>query len=124
LASGFTMDTSKFKSAKHLNDKFDKAMQGVCRYWDGKVEAYMKTTAPWTDRTTNARNGLAAKAVKVEKFRHWILLTHSVHYGIYLETKNDGKYAVIMPTIRVYGPKVMSMFNKIMDRLDQRVGGA
>lgn len=124
MASGFTLDTSKFKSAKHLDDKIDRAMQGVCRFWDGKIEDYMKTSAPWTDRTTNARNGLASHHVKVGKFRHWILLTHSVHYGIYLETKNNGRYAVIIPTLNVYGPKVMKTFTKIMDRLDQRVGGA
>lgn len=118
-SSGFSFDTSKFKNAKHLNDRIDRAMAGVCKYWDGPIETHMKTEAPWTDRTTNARNGLAAEHVPVDKFHHWILLTHSVDYGIYLETKNDGQYAIVVPTLMMYGPKVMKTFNKIMDRLDQ-----
>lgn len=123
MASGFKMDTSKFKSAKHMSDKVDAAIQGVCRYWDGPMEAYAKTSAPWTDRTSNARNGLRFVHVAAGKFKHWIIGTHSVEYGVYLETSNDAKYAIIMPTIRAYAPKVMGTFTKIMNRLDQAAGG-
>ena len=123
MASGFSIDTSSFKGAKHFNDRMDRAIAGVCKYWDGPIEAAMKLDAPWTDRTTNARNGLAAQHVEVEKFRHWILCTHSVFYGVYLETKDDGKYATILPTIQVYAPKVMQTLTKIMDRLDNPTGG-
>lgn len=124
MPSGFSVDTSRFKSAKHMEDKLDRAIQGVCRYWDGPIEAAMKTGAPWTDRTTNARNGLRAVAVAVAKFKYWIILTHSVEYGIYLERSNDAKYAIIMPTIRQYAPRVMGTLNKILDRLDRAGGGA
>lgn len=117
MASGFSFDTSRFESPKHLDDKIDRAVQGVCRYWDGPIETYMKTNAPWTDRTTNARNGLQAVAVAVARFKHWILMTHSVEYGIYLEGSNNGKYAIIKPTLRVFGPRVMGTLTKIMDRL-------
>lgn len=123
MASGFRFDTSRFKDAKHLDDKMDRAIQGVCRYYDGLLEASAKTNAPWTDRTTNARNGLRFVHVARGKFKHWILGTHSVEYGIYLETSNDAKYAIIMPTIRAYAPRVMATFTKIMNRLDQTGGG-
>lgn len=123
MASGFKMDTSRFKSAKHMEDKLDRAIQGVCRYWDGPIETAMKTNAPWTDRTTNARNGLRAAHVAAAKFKHWIIMTHSVEYGIYLERSNDAKYAIIMPTIRQYAPRVMGTLRKILDRLDQAAGG-
>lgn len=124
MASGFSMDTSKFKNAKHLDDKIDRALAGVMKYWDGPVEKYMKLNAPWTDRTTNARNGLSAQYAKLQKFEHAIVLSHAVDYGIYLEGSNDGKYAIIQPTIDVMGPKVIKFCTKLMDRLDKSVGGA
>lgn len=123
MPSGFSFDTKGFKGAKHLDDKIDRAIGGVCKYWDGKFEAHAKVHAPWTDRTTNARNGLRFVHVKVKKFKHWIIGTHSVEYGIYLEKANDEKYATIMPTIRLMAPRVMGMFVKIMDRLDRAAGG-
>lgn len=124
--SSFTLDTRKFKSAKHMDLKLRRAILGVCRYWDGRVETHMKTRAPWRDRTTNARNGLFAVASKLNAkgTRVGIILAHSVFYGIYLEAKNEGKYAIILPTIDIYAPKVMATLTKIMDRLDRAVAGA
>lgn len=126
--SSFTLDTSKFKSAKHMDLKLRRAMLGVCKYWDGRVETHMKTRAPWRDRTTNARNGLFAVASKLNAkgTRVGIILAHSVEYGIYLEAKpeDEGGRPIILPTIRIYAPKVMATLTKIMDRLDRAVAGA
>lgn len=121
--SSFTFDTSNFKSGRHLDLKIRRALFGVCKYWDGRVETHMKTKAPWRDRTTNARNGLAATAAKLGRSRFAIVLTHAVEYGIFLEVKNNGKYAIIMPSIKLYAPKVMKTLTKLMDRLDRAVGG-
>jgi hypothetical protein len=124
--SGFSFDTSKFKSGKHLDLKIRRAMLGVCKYWDGRAETYMKNRAPWRDRTTNARNGLTATAVKFTRNLVGIVLAHSVEYGVYLETKDkkNGGRPIIMPTVDVYGPKVVKTLTNIMDRLDKAVGGA
>lgn len=124
MASSFSFDTSKFKSTKHMEDKLDRALQGVCRFWDGKIEEHMKLEAPWTDRTSAARNGLAAQHQRVEFMHHRIVMTHAVYYGIYLETKNDGRYAIIRPTLNTHAPKVMGTLVKILDRLDQAGGAA
>lgn len=132
MASSFSFDTSKFESPAIMEKKLNRAIFGVARYWDGRVEAHAKQKAPWTDRTTNARNGLAANAVKLGKTVYAIILAHSVTYGIYLELghhhevalKGGGvstwdvpAYPIIMPTIKIYAPKVMRMLNKILDRL-------
>lgn len=124
MASGFKFDTSKFRNLDHLNDRLDRAIQGVCRFWDGPVETAMKVDAPWTDRTTNARNGLKAQHVALGKGKHAIICTHSVEYGVFLEVSNNAKYATIMPTIRKMAPKVMATLTKLLDRLDQTPGGA
>ena len=78
--------------------------------------AYMKVNAPWTDRTGNARSGLD-KAV-FRQGRRWVLnLFGRANYQIYLEKSNGGKYAIIGPTILIWGPRTMRMFSGLADRL-------
>lgn len=127
----FDFDTSKFKSPEVMDRKLQRAIFGVAKYWDGRMEAHAKQRAPWKDRTSNARNGLFAQASKIGT-QFVIVLAHSVTYGIYLELghshsveRKDGgtsewtvePRAIIMPTIRIYAPKVTRMLNKILDRL-------
>lgn len=81
-----------------------------------EVESYMKINAPWTDRTSNARNGLAARAYD-ENDEVGIVLFHQVDYGIWLETRFGGRYAIIDPTIEVMGPKVMARYNRLLERI-------
>lgn len=76
-------------------------------YWAPRVESDMKTNAPWTDRTGNARNGLAARAFH-DSANAGIILYHQVPYGIWLEVAHSGKYAIIDPTIQADGPVVMA----------------
>lgn len=118
--SGFRWDASKFQNPKVMEDKLRRAIYGICKYWDGPVETHMKTKAPWTDRTSNARSGLAAQAVKESDDVYSIIMTYSVRYGIFLEVCNDGKYAIVKPTLVVYGPKVIAMTEKLLDRLGGR----
>jgi HK97 gp10 family phage protein len=123
--SGFTLDRSKFKDPRHLDTKIERALFGVAKYWDGPIERHMKHNAPWHDRTTNARNGLAARAAKLGKGLYAIILSHAVDYGIYLEkgTRYMRARPIINPTIDIYAPKVMAFLTKLMDRLDRQVGG-
>lgn len=124
MGSSIKFDLSRYKGTKHLDDKIRRALYGVCKYWDGPTEAYARRTAPWTDRTGNARAGLNAQAVKFHQNKFGIIVSHSVDYGIYLEKSNDEKYAVIFPTIRAMAPRVIRFTTKLMDRLDSSVGGA
>lgn len=123
MASTFEWDTSKFESPKHMELKLQRALYGVVKYWDGPVERYMKHNAPWTDRTTNARNGLFATAQKsgtrIATSNFAIVLGHTVDYGVYLEegTENMKARPIIMPTIKVYAPKVMKTLTKILNRM-------
>lgn len=71
-----------------------------------KVEAYAKENAPWEDDTGQARRGLTAK-YSFNGGHHTISLYHTVDYGIWLEIKNSGEYAIILPTIEVMGPRIM-----------------
>lgn len=115
----FKFDRSRFKSTKEMDRKLNRAIFGVAKYWDGRIEAHMKQKAPWTDRTSNARNGLFATAVKISKGVFAIILAHSVTYGIFLElgTRFMKARPIIIPTMEDYGPKVIKTLTKILDRL-------
>ena len=71
-----------------------------------EIESYAKANAPWTDQTGAARNGLTA-SVDEEGGEIVITLEHSVDYGIWLETIQDGAFAIIMPTLEALGPRII-----------------
>lgn len=100
---------------KALPGELDKIVAATLNYYEPKMENHAKLNAPWTDRTTNARNGLAARSGRDGKTR-FIVLFHQVPYGIWLETRWSGKYAIIMPTIDKFGPEVMDTFTKILEK--------
>ncbi len=72
-----------------------------------EMEAYAKQNAPWGDRTTNARQGLVT-FVEDAIAGGTITLAHTVYYGVYLELHFNGRFAIIMPTIEEFGPRLMA----------------
>lgn len=105
------------KNVVVLDAKTDRGVAGVVEYWDSRIESHMKTNARWTDRTGNARSGLYAKAGHEPGKRHWIDLGHRVPYGIWLEVRWGGRYAIVFPTLLTYGPKIMQTLTKLFARL-------
>lgn len=61
--------------------------------------------APWEDRTGDARDGLHTEVVR-EGDSVSIYLAHSVEYGQWLETIQNGNFAVIMPTLERLAPGI------------------
>lgn len=104
------------KSLKNGGSKVKEAAWRTALSMAPEVEAYMKINAPWTDQTGNARQGLAARAFR-EADSIGIILFHQVVYGIFLEARWSGRYAIINPTIEVMGPVVMRRFNRLLERL-------
>lgn len=80
------------------------------------TENYARLNAPWTDRTGNARGTLHTIARHVPKY-HTITLQHAMPYGIWLEVRNSGQYAIILPTIKEMGPRLMRSLNKFLERM-------
>lgn len=79
---------------------------------------YMKLNAPWKDHTGNARSGLFGLTNYGPNYFE-LLLAHSVFYGIFLETRFNGKYAIINPTVKVMGELLMQRMNHAMERMGQ-----
>lgn len=86
--------------------KMEAATAAIVQQMVDKVEAYAKDNAPWEDDTGEARRGLTAR-YSFSGGHHTISLYHMVDYGIWLEIKNSGEYAIILPTIEVMGPRIM-----------------
>lgn len=85
-----------------------------------EAPAFMKLNAPWTDRTGNARAGLFAD-VKIENQGEAfeLLFAHTMFYGIFLEARFSGKFAIIMPTVNYFGGLLMDRIASSIDRMDE-----
>jgi hypothetical protein len=66
---------------------------------------YAKDNAPWADRTGDARNGLDVDVYQ-EGDQVVLELYHTVSYGEWLETIQDGAFATIMPTLERFAAEV------------------
>jgi len=118
-AKGFVQfemkDNGLGKALKNGNKVLQDAVDAKMQFWAPQCEAYMKANAPWTDRTGNARNGLGAQAYRADP-EHGIVLFHSVPYGIWLEVKYSGEYAIIDPTLQYMGPLVMQSLQNMLSQ--------
>jgi hypothetical protein len=99
-----------------LDPLVNKAVDAIMLRYESIAESEMKNGAPWTDRTGAARSGLAAQASS-DGDSHALTLYHQVPYGIFLELKNSGEYAIIMPTIESLGPRIMEDTNGLLNAL-------
>jgi hypothetical protein len=114
---GFRWDGRQVaRNLDQLDDKIEARLSTVFEFQAGRGAAYMKSNAPWTDRTSAARNGLYTEYSKTGT-RHEIVFSHSVAYGIWLEVANSGDYQIIMPSVRVIGRETMAQLRDLFGDL-------
>lgn len=105
---------------KALPIVIDKAVDGVMQYEANAAQNDMRIHAPWDDQTGNARGGLFAQSGSENAGKgqtKFIVLYHTMPYGIWLELKQSGKYAIILPTVESHGPQVMKSINAALSAL-------
>lgn len=95
-----------------IGDRVDRAISTVMDYNAAYAEEWMKSNAPWTDRTGAARSGLMAIPFNQGSV-HELFLAYSVYYGIWLEIANSGRYQVLQPAMRHVGQKILEDISKI-----------
>lgn len=78
-----------------------------------KLEGYAKKDAPWTDRTTNARNSIQGKS-EWKGNASVITLSGNMSYSVYLELANGKRYAVLSPTIQSYSGEIINGYRKLI----------
>ena len=84
----------------------EEAIEELMEQATREVEEYAQANAPWEDQSGAARNGLTAEFENTGNVMR-IVLYHTVDYGIWLETIQNGRFAIIQPTIEHMGPIVV-----------------
>lgn len=116
----FELDYSNSNLKKNLDKMSVKLGAVVLMYSATKssqIEAKMKLNRPWTDRTNMAKTLLSAKVSQPNSNTVRITLAHGVEYGIWLELAHGKNYAIIAPTIREEGPRIVEDLNNLMSKL-------
>lgn len=67
------------------------------------MEAFARANASWKNRTGDARRGLAGIAF-AEGNTVGASIVHTVFYGLFLENKHNGAYAIISRTQETFAP--------------------
>lgn len=118
--SGINMNTRELSAnLDKFNERANKGVAAAFEYQAPKSEARMKTGARWTDRTGNARGGLYTATSHTGNL-HTLLLSHTMAYGIYLEVRFSGRYAIVTPEIRLAAADLQRLIGKLLATMPRR----
>lgn len=118
MASGVSWDDEEI--ARRLNSmpaRIDAGLTAVIEREAPQSETYMKSHARWTDQTGNARQGLSARPERRRLETYMVVLFHTVSYGIWLEVRFSGRYAIIDPALRQRGEATMVSASRLFERI-------
>lgn len=93
-------------SLKRMLPAIDAGVDLAFDYEKSQAESYARTNAPWTDQTGNARNGLFAAHTKIPMVEHRLIVYHTMPYGLWLEVRWSGRFAIIGPTMLHISPEL------------------
>ncbi len=74
----------------------------VLELYAPQIEADMKSNAPWTDQTANARQTLQCFVYEEREGVLVLVAKQEMEYGVWLELKNGGRFAIVIPTLEQY----------------------
>ena len=80
----------------------DRIAYELLTYYKPLVERDARMNAAWIDRTSNARRGLRAEVAQLERGAAALILIHGESYGVHLELRYAGRYAIVGPTLESY----------------------
>lgn len=107
MAGKLTFDFDTLTPAlKQMLPAVDAAVDIVFDQYVARFESQMRSGAPWTDRTGNARAGLFAQHDSTPMVEHSLTLYGAMPYSIWLEVRWSGKYAIIGPTMLELAPNM------------------
>lgn len=111
----FKIDTLSRGLANFTFKSADQMIEYANEFAD-ELRQYAQDNAPWQDRTGDARVGLDT-AVIMDNQTLEIQLYHTVEYGIWLEIRWGGQYAIIIPTIETMGPRLFDKMNNMFGEI-------
>lgn len=106
------------KNLNAFDGDINRLVAAVIDYSGDRAVDYMRSRAPWRDRTGNARSTLAAYGVHTPTY-HEIHLHGGMDYQIFLETRWAGRYAIIGPAVKYQGLAVMNRLKGLIARLER-----
>lgn len=109
----FRLEGDLVGNLAEFDNKARRAIRAAAEYVAPQAEQWMKQNAKWTDQTGAARSGLGAKVVDNGNSVA-IVLFHSVPYGVFLEVRWGGKYAIIEPTIQTMAPLYVEAVGRLL----------
>ena len=86
---------------------WDKVVEDYLNDVKSEVQGYAQENAPWEDRTGAARDGLTT-TVQNNDGSVSLELSHTVDYGLWLEVIQNGRFAILLPTLEALGPQISS----------------
>lgn len=107
---------------KRLLPAIDAGVDLAFDFMRDHAETYARTNAPWVDRTGNARAGLFAAHNKVPMVEHRLIVYHTMPYGLWLEVRWSGRYAIIGPTMFHIAPQLAVTVAEAADRAVKVLG--
>ena len=111
-------DMKEFEeSITFIQTRFQTSILILCEVAAAKMEEYAKDEAIWIDRTSNARQKLTGQAYYVTMDQVQIAVSHQMDYGIWLELANEKNYAIVAPTVRDEGPRIVNDLNDLLSKL-------
>ena len=116
----FKLNYNESTLKKNLDKMSEKLGAVILMYAATKaseLQGKMQANRPWTDRTGMAKATLRARVSQPSKTIVRITLSHGVEYGIWLELANEKNYAIVAPTVREEGPRIVQDLNNLMSKL-------
>lgn len=87
-----------------LGESSKDRVRDVMEQYAPQVQGSAQDNAPWADRTGQARASLNADVSAGDDIT--LELSHGVDYGEWLEVIQNGRYAIIMPTLESYAQEI------------------
>jgi len=106
-------DRIVIQGMRNYEAKVYEAIQAVADHFAAQFETYAKDNATWTDQTGNARQTLRGFKEELAKDVVAIYLAHGMDYGKFLELANQGRYAIILPTLQNHYAAINQMLREI-----------
>lgn len=109
-------DRALINKLRTFNARADRFISASVAFHATRAVTYARQNAPWQDQTSNARNGLFARAERdFPKYR--IIIGHSVPYGVWLEVRWSGRYQILRPTVDHEGPELMRTVSMMYQKM-------
>jgi len=97
-------------------NEVDEAMFKIFTKRKAEVLNYATANAPWTDRSGNARQALYSNVERVPRQSISMIVGNGLEedYPFWLEVRWAGRWAILLPTISYFEPRIMADIRKVV----------